>query len=166
MNLSWITQCTNVWNRCARRDCGRHFIPYNHYQPSVSLLISKQVSRREMSDFFMTNTQIIWTLQRSESHFKLAQGEHLYINAVRVNMLTDACFWHESHWKWDFTLFFISSLVHKTICVSNVTIHHPSKSFWLVHFTQIFTALDGSSLKSGKTRFSFALQRLKSCGCK
>lgn len=44
-------------------------------------------------------------------------------------MLTDACVWHESHWQQDFTLFFVSSLVHKTICVSDVTIH-PSKLFF------------------------------------
>jgi len=75
-----------VLNRCARRDCGRHFSPYNHYQLSVSLLISKQVSRRSS--------------------------------------------------------------------VSNVTIH-PPKSFWLIHLTQIFTALAGSSLKRGKTRIRF-----------
>lgn len=81
-----------MWNRCARKDRGRHFSQYNHYQLSVSLLISKQhkkVWRRELSDWYLWRTRSWFELcrgQRAISKWTQGRGTSAIINAARVNV--------------------------------------------------------------------------------
>lgn len=142
MNLSWITRSVQMCETDVHAETAGDVSVCIIIISRVCELAHFQAAQEGLKSWavrvIFMNIQLIWILQRSESHIKVnLMGTSVIINAVRVNVN-----WCDmNHTSYKISLFFFFSLVHK-LFVHLMSLFVHLKRFWLVCFTQISTALE------------------------